>query len=395
MLDPKVSAIFWARSERVQELREGASAILRGLGLNERHLLDEILKPWWEKQPDIATKLRFSHRTLSRFFNEETELRSDLQKSALLLSLGDFIAEENIKHHLAEADEQHRGAIAALSELYALLQIGATGSSTSKTAAGSPNSRVDSSIGIEEIFNLIASLLGLSAVDLSEPAHRFFTPEELNRGEREVHFEGFRFDSVAGKVVKSFFAIKRPDALSPVCHYSQFYKDHYGRKKASRGIILPFHGAYAFVGSVDKGEGIEVVTFRRRRFASEICDGLMLTLDDEGSPVAGRLSLSRTDARNDEEAGTGILEVSDLDEATRKIADRCRNRMRFTLERKVLYEERRLEARDVVTLVQDLLIDEDGKSTLKHDDGSDFNPASTDEYTFNVALTISRPDGRE
>lgn len=191
--------------------------------------------------------------------------------------------------------------------------------------------------------------MGLSKGDFSLPELKFFEAAELASGNNETHFICYRYDAVTPNIVKSFCSIQRPDRYSPVCRYGQYYQNPDGRKRISRGIILAFHGVVAFVGSVDNGEAIEVFVFRRQRFAQNIYDGLMLTLSDEGGPMASRLVLVRTKFKNDEDAGTGVFSVGEIRDEVGPYLERVRNRIHFTLEDEVLFEGRPISQREIVS----------------------------------------------
>lgn len=390
MYDLRYMTHFWSRPGRIETLRDGVKAILEHTDSSYSLFADRLIAEWCERVGANPNSFKMSARLVSRFVVMDTNVRSVEHRTAMLMTGAEWGKVLIDKVGRSDSHETHRREIAALVEMGAIFSVGLR--DDVDPSGSDPKGAVSAGAeGLQLAIELIVRLMGLSKGDFSLPELKFFEADELATGKSETHFICYRYDAVTPNIVKSFCSIHRPDGNSPVCRYGQYYQTQFGRKRISNGIILAFHGVVAFVGSVDNGEAIEVFVFRKQRFAQKIYDGLMLTISDEGGPVATRLVLVRTKIENDEDAGTGVFSVGEIRDEAGPYLERVRNRIHFTLEDEVLFEGKPISQRDIVSLVARLIQGEEGP-ILRFSGGDPFNPASSDHYTFNSALGISRAD---
>jgi hypothetical protein len=162
-------------------------------------------------------------------------------------------------------------------------------------------------------------------------------------------------------------------------------------------LIVPLGGLLYFIGNITENAALKVLVIQRPRTPRESYVGIVLSIDGDGTAIAARILLRRTEASNDIMAGVGPPidvelareEIGDID------LDKIRNRIPFELEEATpVFMD--LKGRDseldndqlVMEVRQALLRDERPLFRYKSKDGREFNPADDKFYTFNSALTI-------
>lgn len=190
-------------------------------------------------------------------------------------------------------------------------------------------------------------------------------------------------------MIKSFLTVRRPSELLGICEFSHFYNNKSGRKRECRGLIIPFHHVLTFIGNIDQGEAAEIIVFRKQKTPQNNYDGLIITFSDDADPVCGRIILTRSDHFRHSDSGSEVRNIQSFSGKELDLVNRARNRVHFVLEKSVKKKDRNLIQSEIVSEIANLLR-VDGDDLFKFDDGTVFNPASDNHYTFNSSIGLPK-----
>ncbi|MBN4046445.1 hypothetical protein JYU02_00425 [bacterium AH-315-P15] len=387
ILDEQRQALFWAGVGHIDVLRDGVIALLSHTAKTGSFLAESVVRRWCEHEGLKPSHYMVDARTYTRFVRGETPIRSESKRTVLLLASAEW-ARQFVNHGSIHIDEPSSlRAVKSLIESAAIYRL----SNEDRPPKSPDDPHASQSLGGS--IDTIIQLMGLATDGLTEPYAQFFEQSAIEDGAPQANFTAYRFDTHSGKVIKSLLAIHKPNGLSPLCRFGHFFRNNFERKRTTRGAVVSFEKTTVFMGSVDHGDSLEAILLRKQRYAQSSYDGLILTIDDEGSPVASRIVLVRTNKSSDEEIGSGIYNLSEIDDLSLDILNRIRNRVHFKLESELRYRGRKKTQGQVLSLIADLLSDGD-KHLLVDDRGQPFNPAAEEHYTYNSALGLPRADGK-
>lgn len=230
-------------------------------------------------------------------------------------------------------------------------------------------------------IELAMSFLDISMGELKSIERSFFNE---NHGVKR-HFITYRFTAIAGVVQKSFTVVKKGSPLFPVVTFANFL-DFDGSTRVSRGMVLPFREQVAFVGSSDGGAALKAYAMKRSQNPRKYYSGLLLTTDPLGSHVAARFVMEETDKTNHDEISPFQIQVEHLEEENPKIVADIRNTINFRMEKK-LYDinKEQIDQSRMVSII-DSAVHESDRYKMLDEYGKIFNPATSNNYTFNSAL---------
>lgn len=200
-------------------------------------------------------------------------------------------------------------------------------------------------------------------------------------------FETYRYSSIPGKIVKTFTVVTPPSTARPFCTFRNFYRNPESTvHKESDGIVLSLKHAIYCVGAVRSPAGDAIglkVMIIPHSPSADIFSGLMLTVDDQGSPITARVVLKRTAARHSSDCPPDVIPFEQADAAIdAQIIRRIRNHIDFEVGSRIYStdEERHVGTSDIVRLVGHYC------GAKLQTGGRSFNPAAHEFYPFNQAL---------
>ncbi len=110
-----------------------------------------------------------------------------------------------------------------------------------------------------------------------------------------------------------------------------------------------------------------------------------MTPSATGELLAARIALVRADSPP-EDKELGRKSYNSLKEELAELSEMIANSIDFSLVRQIFLDKKPVSQALMVEEVGKLLRDEHGMPRLTYEDGSEFNPASSQEYTYNSAL---------
>lgn len=319
-------------------------------------------------------------------------MQSPSHRSGVLLACKEWMESIDDLNSQLRGKPENRAGVAGLRELGQVFLESVRGAR--KASSDVYDDDDDDENSTSSRFKIILHLMGLTENSLQAPLEQFFSNEQLDANIAQSQFICYRFDAFPGQVIKSFMAFVRLGDHSAGLRYAHFLPIEGKATRQTRGTVLAFENTVTLIGSVNLGDGLEGIVFKKDRSAHEIYDGLILTLSLDAEPIVSRMIMVRTDHPNDSAAGAGVYSVEDLDPEEIEILSRARNRLKFDLEREVKLNGRRMKQASIVAEVANFFTDAKGDPTLLFEDDSPFNPADHEDYTFNSALSIAKSDGR-
>ena len=242
---------------------------------------------------------------------------------------------------------------------------------------------------IIQALSLLARYLRMTPEQFLSSGKYFFPnwTNSLSEHSEESHFLCYRHDVRAGTVAKSFIVFHSPTETAPFCRFRAFSKDAPRRNRMSSGIVFPFEHSIALLGEVSQGAALKVIALRRPTVPQDQYEGLIMTYGTHQQLLTSRTVLVRTQHKHSDDAGVGTFNVADIPEEIAPLKYDLRNWMEFSLEKTIYRGGKPIMQKGIVQLIYDLLQKDDGY-LLQDEDGVPFNPADTDHYTFNVAITL-------
>jgi len=388
------ASAFWKQPERRRQLRDlvdayeaekhdAASAIsLRGF---EVARIDEA------HRPALSSLGRWA-----RSENRAAPLQQRERLSAVLLALVALFKDEvegGVPERFAGLIKDHAASLRD-----ALGELRIVGEAESEPV---PEPSLGTEGGSEDTLQLFSSLLcqilGITPELSSREAEAFVLPPEgAAFHEQDVEYRQaflcYRFASDAGRMAKSYTVVFAPTRQSPIAYFHNYYLDgEDAEPRKAVGAVLPFRNATYFIGRLGNNLGLKVMAFRRyddRHRDSHV--GLTMTFDRKGRVITSRIAMVRCDHADHKSASIGIFGVDhiakELGDKARGLLNRIRNRISFVPEGGIAQNGEVLSVNQMVIEIGKALNNADG--TVRFTMGGEaFNPADTDQYTFNQALT--------
>jgi hypothetical protein len=359
--------IFWADDEHVKALREFLTALASPKRLRSAERLHELIV---SGQFAISASEVPKEGAFRNFIKGESVLRTPRHLTRLL-EVGVRIVELSGDDSLKQ-ERVCKEAARLLKELTPKLSADEAGQSGRvRTSAVARGSRI--------------ALDALRGKEVNQRAlnERLFANCKVDEatGRRQRQYWCYRYHSHPGWVVKSKLILKEPPADRLFPEFQCEFTHGGGARRQTAGWVLAMGRAVYFFGQIGDGAGLKMIavpTFDDPEHKAY--PGLILAMDEDGTPIAGRCVLVRTD--DDPSSGGGqILDERSSDDEGLNYRAQFQNRMKFTLDSEILFEGDPIDQGAMVHMVRNLL---KGKFTYK--DGRPFNPADTIHYTFNVAL---------
>lgn len=362
---------FWSQAH-VTILRD----FLRVL-IDPKHGLSEESVCQFLRQTEVAPSLIPSARALRDFVAPKPRTPRKHERLSVLLRWAVAYARHHVKN--LRNNPQFQTAAALLEQLDQVQQRGHQRPEHETTA-------------ILAAIKIASAQLHIMDADLERLQSRLFRKEDFHsdRGCSERYFIGYRYHSAGGQIVKSHLTLTGPDrGLPNVCRFVSRFQGSTGGSRRANGIVLPMHNVTYFVGEVDEGAGLKIMAMRDLSTARTRFEGLILSLDDDLSPVAARIVLLPTDIADSHEAEVGIKDENALSDELKPFRPMLMNRIDFSLTENLLFDGKSINQQEMVVKVGEILKDPStGHARLTDSSGKEFNPAATRHYTFNAALPM-------
>jgi hypothetical protein len=190
-------------------------------------------------------------------------------------------------------------------------------------------------------------------------------------------------------IFKSFMTLsKKRTPNSPVV-FKNISKDRLNRPRSTSGFALNIGTKLYLIGNLDEGSALEIVAFSHFSANKTLLAGLAMSVSASAELLAARIVLKKV-VEFPSELELGRKPYEDLKDEIHDFAAMIANEVDFDLTRPVMYDGIPIGQNAMVEAVSKLLRDQNGKPRFTYEDGAEFNPASSTQYTFNAALTEFR-----
>ena len=384
--DNKTMASHFWTAERIDALRQAVANFQMTTKLSNEAFVALV-----DRHVETSQHGRLISRTVGRFVKGDTEKPSSENLVLILVGLAGSIVNSDPK----PAEKEFELSVLRLYHAY-LISRGSSDTDdvddAIKRRGGELSSRhssteiPDTSRNRELIrhrpinerkweLDLFLNYLDLDQDASASVAKRFFRGEE-----RRCFFDTYRFSATKGRITKSFTMLARLDPVLPMVRFANFLDDD-GHLRVARGICLRFHDEVAFIGNLDSGSSLKVMTFENARTPVDLFRGILVTSDSREGSLASRFIMKRTDSTDHTMANTGGREIECFrEELNAEEINLLRNRIDFSLEDE-------LQDKQGGKVSQEQMVHLAGQIGLKKKKtGNPFNPALDKDYTFNSAL---------
>jgi len=199
------------------------------------------------------------------------------------------------------------------------------------------------------------------------------------------HFVTYRYGKDPDFVFKSHTTLSSSKLESAPVIYANVTKNRFGKRRASSGFALNLASKLYLIGNLEEGAALEVVALSNFSVGRQIVSGLILTPSAAGENLAARITMVPTVTPPDE-ADLGRKSYADIKSELGNLDETITNTVAFSLVKPIFLDNEAVSQSLMVEQVSKLLRNEHGKPRLTYEDGREFNPASSREYTYNSAL---------
>lgn len=292
---------FWGVSARCELLIDCSRAIKRTSKYSEERLEKYFLNAGIQIRPQ-ARKMRRMHN------GEQFGVHDFHEYSGWLAGLMLFVRDEGQRRLVGDD-------VLGLLEGLAADFENSVGRPADEIANSGP--RVPPSADEWIIFStLLQRYLFIRSDDLARVRECFFTGEPKGDVREELRFRMYRYHSTIGRIAKSFTTIHGPTPMSQVCTFANFFKESAAviEPRRASGIILPMGSVLHFVGEIDRGKGLKIMTIERPDRHKFWYSGLLQSFDGATVPIASRFVIRQTEDVTHDTVGIGIYDEADLAE---------------------------------------------------------------------------------
>jgi len=231
----------------------------------------------------------------------------------------------------------------------------------------------------------ILNLFKVSASAVGTVSNKMFGQSALRKD-----YICYRYHSRPGQIVKSALVINAPSSpQTPISTFASTFREG-GVIRETTGILLPMRKATYLVGEIEGGAGLKAIVVPSLEERKSSYPGLLMSMDEDFKPIVGRCVLIPWEGKPASIfENVGIFSESEIAAEAQPYLEMFRNRLQFTLNDKLYFDGAEIGQREMVARVVELC-SKDNKLRFSKS-GRPFNPASTKDYSFNVALRTYDP----
>jgi hypothetical protein len=197
-------------------------------------------------------------------------------------------------------------------------------------------------------------------------------------------FLAYRYSVNPGFVDKSAITITAERSKGRYARFENMFVDDKKNRRLTSGFATATTRKLYLIGSIDDFDGMKVMGFSAFSHNKDVIPGMLMSTSSAETIVCARLLLKRVD-----EIDVTSLGYKAEEEIRHEIGDHMpliANRVEFKLNRKILFKNKVCSQRDMVVEVSKILRDRNAPRFTYEDTGAEFNPASTEDYTYNASL---------
>lgn len=378
---------FWDAPERTEELRQCYGEIVASDKKRNDSWMSGQIKFFIDIMTSNGRVFGFkrsqfcsSYKTLGRFREEPNgkALSSYLHKTGLLIAMDKLYQDwpEEIQSKLKPLPNLAK----AMFDETALL---------SRKPKNASKELSDEGV-LPDVIQALKFVSRMLHTDLNEleKAQRQFLKRKPEPHENISRYVSYRYDVKGGYVTKSFTRFHRPGNGIPICTFDNYYKDG-PQDRECHGIVVPTKQVTYLIGQVDDGTALKVMAFPPSNRYKAFQEGMMLSFLN--NVVSAKICMVATDVEQHTDAGIGRFSIDTLGDELSQYSDSIRNKIEFVVERDIIDEDDNILNQSEMVDMVGRLISSNSSSTplLRYADTKEvFNPAKTDEYTFNAALEM-------
>ncbi|HEV7599027.1 MAG TPA: hypothetical protein VGO49_02055 [Bradyrhizobium sp.] len=199
------------------------------------------------------------------------------------------------------------------------------------------------------------------------------------------HFVTYRYGKDPHFIFKSHTTLSSSKSDNTPVLYKNVTRDRFNHARVSSGFALILASKLYLIGNLDEGSALEVVALSNFSSGRKVVGGLIMTPSASGEHLGARIALVRVDSPP-EPTDLGRKSYESLKEELAGLSEMIANKLDFSLVRPIFLDSKPITQNLMVEEVAKLLRNEHGVPRLTYEDGSEFNPASSLEYTYNSAL---------
>jgi len=328
-----------------------------------------------------------SHDMISRFINSEHGYRAKRRDSYILLvyflgmlrkekrSLFAKISNSLVLEHFADYCEQYfeeHSTDLKFRDRYILRQ--STNRAARSSGAASELLTVINTLALPE-----NSIFGTDRLVFASKGN-LQSSEEI-----EQRYLTYRYGVEPHFIFKSFTTLSKKRAPNSPVVYRNISKDRFSNPRSIAGFGLNLGTKLYLIGNIDEGSALEIVAFSHFNANRVLLAGLAMSVSASAELIAARVIFRKvSDFPNESEIGRRPYEA--LKAEVDGFADMMANRIDFDLTKPILYDGLPISQNAMVEAVSKLLRSERGEPRFTYENGGEFNPASSAQYTFNAAL---------
>jgi hypothetical protein len=241
-----------------------------------------------------------------------------------------------------------------------------------------------SSGAASELVALINSL-ALPQNSVFGIAQTIFSSKKATADGPVSHFVTYRYGKDPHFIFKSHTTLSSSKSDSTPVIYKSVTRDRFNNPRISTGFALSLASKLYLIGNLDEGSALEVVALSNFSAGRRVIGGLILTPSASGEHLAARVALVRVESPP-EDKELGRKSYKSLETELSGLSEMIANAVDFSLVRPIFLDNKPISQALMVEEVAKLLRNDQGLPRLTYEEGSEFNPASSLEYTYNSAL---------
>ena len=199
------------------------------------------------------------------------------------------------------------------------------------------------------------------------------------------HFVTYRYGKDPHFIFKSHTTLSSSGSDDAPVLYKTVTKDRYNNPRVSSGFALSLASKLYLIGNLDEGSALEIVALSNYGASRKFVSGIIMTPSASGEHLGARIVFVRVASPPDEKE-LGRKSYESLKAELGKRSEMIANTIDFSLVRPIFLDNVPITQGLMVEEVAKLLRNEHGMPRLTYEDGTEFNPASSLEYTYNSAL---------
>jgi hypothetical protein len=201
----------------------------------------------------------------------------------------------------------------------------------------------------------------------------------------EQRYLAYGYGLKPNSIFKSFVSLSKAGAPDSPVSFQNQTKDRLGRLRLVSGFGLNLGTKLYLLGNIDGGAALEIMAFSHFNASAQLLAGLTMSIGAAAELFVTRIVLKRLKHFPDE-SEIGHKPYQSLKAEVSDFEEMLANKLDFDLTSPIMLDGQPITQNRMVEEVARLLKIDERHSRFTYADGTEFNPASSNHYTFNAAL---------